>query len=118
MAFSEYLADRVSQFFREKSIHFEAKKMFGGLVFMVDEKMCVGVMKDQRMARIHPDIYEESLLIEGCRSMDFTKKRMKGFVYLSDDAIDLDYNLYYWLQLALDFNPLAKASKKRKSSKN
>jgi TfoX/Sxy family transcriptional regulator of competence genes len=118
MAFSEYLADRVSQFFREKSIHFEAKKMFGGLVFMVDGKMCVGVMKDQIMARIHPDIYEESLEKEGCKSMDFTKKRMKGFVYLSDDAIDLDDNLYYWLQLALDFNPLAKASKKRKSSKN
>ena len=118
MAYNEFLADRVSQFFREKSIHFEAKKMFGGLVFMVDEKMCVGVMKDQIMARLHSDIYEESLLIEGCRSMDFTKKRMKGFVYLSDDAIDLDVNLYYWLQLALDFNPLAKASKKRKSSKN
>lgn len=117
MAFSEYLVDRVSQFFREKSIHFEAKKMFGGLVFMVDDKMCVGVMKDQIMARLNPDIYEESLLIEGCRSMDFTKKRMKGFVYLSDEAIDLDDNLHYWLQLALDFNPLAKASKKRKSSK-
>ena len=118
MAFSEYLADGVSQFFREKSIHFEAKKMFGGLVFMVDEKMCVGVMKDEIMARIHPNIYEESLLIEGCRSMDFTRKRMKGFVYLSDEAIDLDDNLQYWLQLALYFNPLAKASKKRKSSKN
>ena len=117
MAFNEYLVDKVSQFFREKSIHFEAKKMFGGLVFMVDDKMCVGVMKDQIMARLNPDIYEESLLIEGCRSMDFTKKRMKGFVYLSDEAIDLDDNLHYWLQLALDFNPLAKASKKRKSSK-
>ena len=117
MAFNEYLVDRISQFFREKSIHFEAKKMFGGLVFMVDDKMCVGVMKDQIMARLNPDIYEESLLIEGCRSMDFTKKRMKGFVYLSDEAIDLDDNLHYWLQLALDFNPLAKASKKRKSSK-
>ncbi|ARV16660.1 TfoX/Sxy family protein [Polaribacter sp. SA4-12] len=118
MAYSEYLVDRVSQFFREKSIHFESKKMFGGLVFMVDEKMCVGVMKDQIMARIHPDIYEASLLVEGCRSMDFTKKRMKGFVYLSDDAIDFDDYLNYWLQLALDFNPLAKMSKKRKSSKN
>ncbi|MCL7753595.1 TfoX/Sxy family protein [Polaribacter sp. Z022] len=118
MAFSEFLADRVSQFFREKSIHFLAKKMFGGLVFMVDDKMCVGVMKDQIMARINPDIYDESLRKEGCTSMDFTKKTMKGFVYLNDEAIDLDENLYYWLQLALDFNPLAKASKKKKSSKN
>ncbi|WP_282073475.1 TfoX/Sxy family protein [Polaribacter atrinae] len=92
--------------------------MFGGFVFMVDDKMCVGVMKDQIMARINPDIYEASLEKEGCRSMDFTKKSMKGFVFLSDEAIDLDKDLNYWLQLALDFNPLAKASKKRKSSKN
>ena len=49
--------------------------------------------------------------------MDFTKKRMKGFVFLSEEAIDLEENLNYWLQLALDFNPYAKASKK-KSSKN
>jgi len=57
-------------------------------------------------------------LIEGYRSMDFTKKKMKGFVYLSDEALDLDVNLYYWLHLAFGFNPLAKARIKRKSSKN
>ena len=117
MAFNEYLVDRVSQFFREKSIHFEPEKMFGGFVFMVDNKMCVGVMKDEIMVRINPAIFEESLQKEGCRPMDFTKKSMKGFIYLSDEAIDLDKNLHYWLQLALDFNPLATASKKRKSSK-
>ena len=116
MAFNEYLVDRVSQFFREKSIYFETKKMFGGLVFMVDEKMCVGVMKDEIMARLNPDIYEESLLKDGCREMDFTKKRMIGYVYLTDEALDLDVDLHYWLQLSLDFNPLAKASKKRKPS--
>lgn len=42
---------------------------------------------------------------------------MKGYVFLTDEAIDLDDNLHYWLQLALDFNPIAKASKKKKSSK-
>jgi hexokinase len=43
MAFSEFLADRVAQFFNEKSIPFEAKKMMGGLCFMIDGKMCVGI---------------------------------------------------------------------------
>ncbi len=118
MAYSEYLVDRVSQFFREKSVHFEAKKMMGGMVFMVDSKMCVGVNVDEIMARINPDIYEDSLEKVGCRQMNFTGRPMKGFVFLTDDAIDLDDNLHYWLQLALDFNPLAKGSKKRKSSKN
>ena len=117
MAYSEYLVDRVSHFFTEKSIPFQTKKMFGGLCFMVDGKMCVGVNVDEIMARINPDKYQESLLKEGCREMNFTGRPMKGFVFLTEEAIDLEEELNYWLQLALDFNPLAKASKKRKSSK-
>ncbi|PQJ79242.1 TfoX/Sxy family protein [Polaribacter porphyrae] len=117
MPYSQYLADRVSQFLNEKNVQFIAKKMMGGLLFMVDDKMYVGVNKDEIMARINPNIYEMSLLKEGCKEMNFTGKPMKGFVFLTDEAIDLDVDLYYWLQLALDFNPLAKSSKKRKSSK-
>ena len=114
MAYNEFLADRVSQFFVENSIAFVARKMMGGLCFMVDGKMCVGVNRDEIMARIDPEIYEESLLKEGCKEMNFTGRPMKGFVFLTDDATDLEVDLYYWLQLALDFNPKAKASKKRK----
>jgi TfoX/Sxy family transcriptional regulator of competence genes len=117
MAYSEYLADRISQFLTEESIAFITKKMMGGLLFMVDDKMYVAVIKEEVMARINPNIYEESLEKEGCNEMNFTGKPMKGFVFLSEEAVDLDISLNYWLQLALDFNPLAKASKK-KSSKN
>lgn len=85
---------------------------------MVDDKMYVGVNRDEIMARINPNIYEESLQKAGCKEMNFTGRPMKGFVFLKDEAIDLDTNLHYWLQLALDFNPLAKSSKKKKSSKN
>ena len=81
---------------------------------MIDNKMCVGVNKDEIMVRLHPDIYEESLTKEGCKEMNFTGRPMKGFVFLTGEATDLDENLNYWLQLALDFNPLAKASKKKK----
>ncbi|MEQ6124562.1 TfoX/Sxy family protein [Pseudotenacibaculum sp. MALMAid0570] len=114
MAYNEFLADRITQFFREKSIPFEARKMMGGLCFMVDGKMCVGVNKDQVMARIDPEVYEISLLKPGCIEMNFTGRPMKGFVFLTDEATDLDDDLYDWLQLALDFNPKAKASKKKK----
>jgi hypothetical protein len=67
------------------------------------------------MARINPDIYQEALKKKGCKEMDFTGRPMKGFVFLVDEAIDLDEDLHTWLQLALDFNPLAKASKKKTS---
>ena len=114
MAYDTFLADRVAQFFNEKSIHFEARKMFGGLCYMIDDKMCVGVMGNEIMARIDPEMYQESLLKEGCKEMNFTGRPMKGFVFLTDAAIDLDIDLNYWLQLALDFNPKAKASPKKK----
>lgn len=114
MAYNEFLADRVSQFFTEKSIPFEARKMMGGLCFMIDGKMCVGVNRDEIMARVDPDIYEELLKKVGCREMNFTGRPMKGFVFLTGEATDLDTDLYSWLQLALDFNPKAKASKKRR----
>ncbi len=114
MAFNEFLADRVSRFFDEKRIPFIAKKMMGGLCYMIDDKMCVGIIKDEIMARINPDIYEESLTKHGCNEMNFTGRPMKGYVFLNDEAIDMEEDLYYWLQLALDFNPLAKASKKKK----
>ena len=118
MAYNEFLADRIAQFLKEKSVPFITKKMMGGLLFMVDDKMYVGVNKDEMMARINPNIYQESLLKKGCKEMNFTGRPMKGFVFLTDEATDLDTDLHYWLQLALDFNPLAKSSKKRKSSKN
>ena len=115
MAYNEFLSDRVALFFKENSVPFYEKKMFGGICFMVNDKMCVGVNRDEIMARINPDIYQEALKKKGCKEMDFTGRPMKGFVFLVDEAIDLDEDLHTWLQLALDFNPLAKASKKKTS---
>ena len=115
MAYNEFLSDRIAQYFKEKHVVFYEKKMFGGLCFMVDDKMCVGVNRDEIMARISPDIYEDSLLKKGCKEMNFTGRPMKGFVFLTEKATDLDEDLHYWLQLALDYNPLAKASKKKTS---
>lgn len=114
MAYDEHLADRVHQYLKDKNVNFFEKKMFGGLCFMVENKMCIGVVKEELMARIGPDRYEEALTKNGCSEMNFTGRPMKGYVFLKDEATDLDDDLEYWVQLALDFNPLAKASKKRK----
>jgi TfoX/Sxy family transcriptional regulator of competence genes len=52
---------------------FEEKKMMGGLTFMVNGKMCVGIMKDELMCRINPDNVEEALRKKGCRQMESQK---------------------------------------------
>lgn len=113
MAYNEHLADRISIFFKAENVTFFEKKMFGGLCFMVDNKMCVGIIKDELMARIGEQNYAEALTKKGCKEMTFTGRPMKGYVYLDEDSLDLDVDLEYWLHLALDFNPLAKASKKK-----
>lgn len=115
MAYNEFLADRVKNILNEKRIVFEAKKMMGGLCFMVDDKMCCGIVKDQLMARIGVDAYEEALTKKGCSEMNFTGRPMKGYVFIAPEGIDLEDDLAYWIQLCIDFNPLAKSSKKKKS---
>ena len=116
MVFSETLAIRLRDYFLADGVKFEEKKMMGGLCFMVDDKMCVGINKDDLMLRTDPEIYEDLLEKEGCRPMDFTGRPMKGFVFVDEGTVDRESEFKYWVDLALEFNPRAKSSKKKKKS--
>ena len=113
MPYNTDLAERLRELLADTKL-VEEKKMMGGLTFMVDDKMCVGVVDDDLMCRIHPDIQDECLARAGCREMDFTGKSMKGYVFVSPDGPDNEQDLRHWVGLALAFNPLAKSSKKKK----
>lgn len=123
MAYDEFAADRIRQAFQEKGVSYEEKKMIGGMCFMVNGKMCVGTHIDKKsghnllMARIGEDAVEEAMKQDGCLPMDFTGRPMKGYVFVNPEGTDMDTDLASWIQLAIDFNPLAKASKKRKKKK-
>jgi TfoX/Sxy family transcriptional regulator of competence genes len=114
MAYNEMLAERVREILAHKNLPVEEKKMMGGLTFMVNGKMCVGISKDDLMARIAPEVYQDALSKKGCRPMDFTGKPMAGFVFIDPDGTASDKELEDWVKLALDFNGRAKASKKSK----
>jgi TfoX/Sxy family transcriptional regulator of competence genes len=113
MSFNEKLADRTREIIAQTYRKVEEKRMFGGLCFMVNDKMCVGVEKERLMVRLNPDIYEDVIEIEGCRPMDFTGKIMKGYVFVDIEALSTKKKLEYWVKLALEFNKIAKASKKK-----
>jgi len=113
MAYDEYLADRIKHIFDVKSISFKEVKMMGGLCYMVNDKMCAGIIKDKLMARVGPEAYDEALTKKGCREMDFTKRPMRGFVYVEPAGIDMDSELEYWIDLCLAYNPKAKSRKKK-----
>jgi len=116
MAYDETLANRTREIIALTHKNIEEKKMFGGLCFMVNDKMCVGVEKDRLMVRLNPEKYEEVLENEGCTPMDFTGKVMKGYVFVRTDVLNTKKKLEYWLKLALEYNKIAKSSKKKKQN--
>jgi hypothetical protein len=73
----------------------------------------VGIVKDDMMIRVNPESTPELIKKEGCKIMDFAGRPMKGFLMIEPLAYDMDEDLAYWIQLALDYNPFAKSSKKK-----
>ena len=107
MAYNEKLADRTRELIALTHSKVEEKAMFGGLCFMVNDKMAIGVEKERLMVRLNPEQYEEVMKKEGCSPMDFTGKVMKGFVFVAADALTTKAKLNYWVQLALEYNKMA-----------
>lgn len=114
MPYNEYLADRIKLVLNENYIKAEEKKMFGGLCFLVDDKLFCGVFREELMVRIAPENEDEYLKNEDCRMMDEVKHSMKGFLMVSPEGIDMDEDLTKWIQRCLEFNPRARSSKKKK----
>ena len=113
MAYNEKLNDRIREAMASlKKV--EEKYMFGGVCYMLNGKMCVGVVKDEMMCRIDPDVYEESLEKDGCREMVFTGRPMKGYVFVGEEGMKTKKQFDHWIGLCLEFNKKAKASKKKK----
>jgi TfoX/Sxy family transcriptional regulator of competence genes len=112
MAYNEKSANRLRSIFSGKKV--KEIKMMGGIAFMLNGKMCAGVIKDEMFFRINPDIYDEALQKTGSRPMEITGRRLSaGWVMVSEAGIKTKTNFDYWITLALDFNKKAKAAKKK-----
>jgi len=113
MAYNEKLTARI----REALAHLpkvEEKRMFRGVTFMVNNKMCITAGDNKIMCRIDPAIHEEIIKRKGCETVKMKGREYKGYVYVSEEGIKTKKDLAYWITLALDFNKLAKSSKKKK----
>jgi TfoX/Sxy family transcriptional regulator of competence genes len=113
MAYNEQLADRIRERLAELP-NIEEKKMMGGLCFMYNDKMCMGILKDELMCRIAPEEYEQALERRGCKQLTFTGRTSKGFVVVDETGMKSKADFEYWVNLCLDFNSRAKSSKKKK----
>ena len=109
MAFSEYQADRIRQRLSTFNLTAE-KKMMGGLIFMVNDKMCVGLDidknsgNDRLMVRVGKARHNQLIFKKGSREMDFTGRVMRGFLFIDAEGFDADDDLNFWIEKALKFN--------------
>jgi len=110
------MADRVRELIAVTGQQVEEKRMFSGLCFMVNDKMCVAVRPDSIMVRLDPERSEDMLEKEGVLPMIHSGKIMKGFVFVDDGVLTTKRQLEYWVKLALDFNEFAKSSKEKKGA--
>ncbi|TCC96894.1 TfoX/Sxy family protein [Pedobacter hiemivivus] len=112
MAYNEQLADRVRELLFDREDVTE-KEMFSGICFMVDDKMCICVSGTELLCRIGAEKVDIELEKGSCRNMMNNGRLMKDYVYVEDTAFDNQKKLKYWVELCLEFNPMAKSSKKK-----
>jgi hypothetical protein len=113
MAYNTKLADRVRKHLAHlPTIQTEEKKMFGGLAFMVNGKMCVNVSGDNLMCRFNPNLQEVIFKRKGYQTMIMKGKAYKGYCYVSPEGIKTENDFEFWIKLCLSFNSQARSSKK------
>ena len=102
MAYIEELADRVREIVsRKKGI--EGKKMFGGVGFLLNGNMLVGVWKEFLIVRLGPDEGTKALKEKFVIPFDITGKPMKGWVMVVPDGVEDDDQLKKWIQRSTKF---------------
>lgn len=105
MAFSEELAHRVREMLANDvatEAGIEERKMFGGISFMLRGHYCCGVLNDDLMVRGSPQAHDEQLAEPHAREMDFTRRVMRGWVYIAPEGTDDDEALAKWVTAGVE----------------
>jgi TfoX/Sxy family transcriptional regulator of competence genes len=102
MAYNEKLAERIRRQLSDRTDVAE-RKMFGGLAFLVRGHMCCGVVGDELMVRVGPELYEAALKGKHAREMDFTGKPLRGMIYVAAPGLASAKQLARWIERGLQF---------------
>ena len=110
------LIDAVREALAEQGSDVEEKRMFGCHVFMVDGKMCLGVEHDELLVRLPPITHAEVAETPGVRPLS-SRGLMDGYFLVGPAAYATRAQWQHWIDAALAFNPLAKATPKKAKPK-
>ncbi|MGH3646109.1 MAG: TfoX/Sxy family protein [Micromonosporaceae bacterium] len=105
MAYDEGLTERVRELAEQElagRVLIE-KKMFGGLAFLLNGNMAVGISKESLMVRLAPEDSDAALAEPGARVFDMTGRPMKGWLLVDPEGIATDADLRRWVGRSLDY---------------
>lgn len=114
MPYDPNLAIRVREFLSQKEeFQVEEKKMFGGLAFMVNGKMCINVVDDRLMCRFDPALIDELARRPGFLPMVMKGKAYQGYCYVDPIGYESQGDFEFWMNLCLGYNDKVAVSKKK-----
>jgi hypothetical protein len=102
MAYDEHLADRVRERVAAEPGVAE-KRMFGGLAFLLDGNMAVGISGEDLMVRVGPDATDDALARPHTRPFDMTGRPMRGWILVAADGVSAEADLAAWIARGVEF---------------
>ncbi|MFC0111508.1 TfoX/Sxy family protein [Kibdelosporangium aridum] len=99
MAYDEGLATRL----RDLLPALTEKRMFGGLAFLLNGNMTVGILGEALIVRLDADEAADALTEPGARPFDFTGRPMTGWLMVDPEGHAEDDDLRRWVDRAIDF---------------
>jgi TfoX/Sxy family transcriptional regulator of competence genes len=103
MAFDAALGEKVRRALPKRA-KVEEKRMFSGLTFMVNGKMCVSVGRDKLMCRVDPALTEELAKRKGCRRVVMKGRALNGYFHVDREALGRKAEFDFWMNSALAYN--------------
>ena len=102
VAYDEDLAERIRERVAGEDGLTE-KRMFGGLAFLINGNMSVGVHASELIVRIAPDQSDALLRENGVRLFDVTGRPMKGWLLVAGSVLEDDASLAKWIRRGVDY---------------
>ena len=114
MPYDPNLAIRVREFLSQREeLRVEEKKMFGGLAFMVNGKMCINVGDNLLMCRFDPALTEELSQRAGFLPLTMKGKEYTGYCYVDPVGYQSREDFEFWINLCLEYNDKTAVAKKK-----
>ena len=116
MAYDTKLANKIREHLVTiPKLKIEEKKMFRGLTFMINGKMCISVSGENLICRFDPNLEDEISGKTGFQPMIMRGKQLKGYCYVNPIGFKAKKDFEYWIDLCLDYNKKAKSPKEKAS---